>query len=137
MKRAASIAPTAAIPAADDMIELNDMTFYAYHGVFSQERTVGGRYSVSLRLHADFDAATRSDDLADTLDYASAATIVKAEMERPSNLIEHVSRRIAERLLDAFPQLDSVDVPICKHHPPVSGMEIAEACFTASFSRND
>lgn len=119
------------------MIELNDIAIYAYHGAFPQERTVGGHYTVSLRLHADFDAATRSDDLADTIDYSKAAAIVKAEMERPSNLIEHVSRRIAEHLLSAFPLLERVDVRICKLHPPVSGMEIAEACFSATFSRDN
>ena len=116
-------------------IELNGMTFHAFHGVFPQERTVGGRYSVSLRLHADVSAAFSSDDVADTLDYAAAAAIVREEMGHPSALIEHVAARIAHSLLEAFPRLACVDVRLCKLHPPIPGMEIDEACFSATFHR--
>ena len=116
-------------------IELNGMTFHAFHGVLPQECIVGGRYTVSLRLHADVSAAFDSDDIADTLDYAAAAAIVREEMERPSALIEHVAARIAHSLLQAFPQLDGVDIRLCKLHPPIPGMEMDEACFSAAFHR--
>jgi len=119
----------------EKMIELNDMLFTAYHGALPQERTVGGQYRVSLRLDADVSAAYDTDALADTLDYAAAAAIVRDEMAQPSNLIEHVAARIGRSLLATFPQLSSVRVHLCKLHPPVPGMEIAEACFAATFSR--
>ena len=120
---------------AESIIELNDMAFHALHGAFPEERIVGGRYTVSLRLHALLDDACRTDKLADTLDYAAVARAVKDEMSRPSNLIEHVAARIAERLLTDFPTLSCIDVRLCKHHPPVSGIEIGSACFSATFSR--
>lgn len=118
-------------------LELNDMAFYAYHGALAQERIVGGHYTVSLRLHADFNEACCTDALCDTLDYGAAAAIVRNEMAQPSNLIEHVAARIGRSLLAAFPQLASVRVRLCKLHPPVPGMEIAEACFVATFSREE
>lgn len=117
------------------MIELNNMAFYAYHGVLPQERTVGGHFTISLRLSADIREACRTDDLTDTIDYAAVCAIVKSEMEQPSNLIEHVAARIGHSLLDAFPTLNSVEVRLCKLHPPVPDMEIAEACYTDTFVR--
>ena len=119
----------------ESVIELNDIAFYAFHGALPQERIVGGRYTVSLRLHADFSEACRTDNLADTIDYAAVCAVVKAEMAQPSNLIEHVAARIAARLLTDFPTLTSVDIRLCKLHPPVSGIEIGSACFSATFSR--
>ena len=116
-------------------LELNDMQFHAYHGALSQERIVGGQYRVSLRLHASFQTACCSDNLADTIDYAAIATAVKTEIDIPSNLIEHIVQRIGNRLLADFPQLDSIDVRLCKLHPPIPSIEIAEACFTATFKR--
>ena len=118
-------------------LELNNMAFYAYHGALPQERIVGGHYTVSLRLHADFSKACRTDTLTDTIDYAAVCAAVKDEMAQPSNLIEHVAARIAHRLLADFPTLVSIDVRLCKLHPPVPGMEIAEARFAATFSRTD
>ena len=118
-------------------LELNNMAFYAYHGALPQERIVGGHYTVSLCLHADFSDACRTDALTDTIDYAVVCAAVKAEMAQPSNLIEHVAARIARRLLADFPTLASIDVRLCKLHPPVPGMEIAEACFAATFRRTD
>jgi len=112
------------------------MVFYAYHGAFSQERAVGGRYTVSLRLHADLSVACRTDALADTIDYSAVSTAVADEMQQPSNLIEHVASRIACRLLTDFPTLTSIDIRLCKQHPPIPGMEIAEACFSATYEWN-
>ena len=114
-------------------LELNNLICYAYHGALPQERIVGGRYTVSLRLHADLGEACRTDDLADTIDYAAVCVAVKTEMAQPSNLIEHVAARIGRRLLADFPTLVRVDVRLCKLHPPVPNMEIGEACFSASY----
>ena len=121
----------------NSILELNNMKFYAYHGVLPQEHVVGGRYRVSLRLHADVGAAMLSDNLADTVDYAAVCTLVKAEMAVPSALIEHVARRIMERILREFPRVKRVEIRLCKLQPPVSGVEIGEACIVSSLSRDE
>ena len=41
-------------------IELEEMRFYAYHGVSPQERKVGNHFVVTLRLTAPLEAAIRS-----------------------------------------------------------------------------
>ena len=42
---------------ATSKIYLDEMHFYAYHGVMEQERLVGGEYRVSLTVEADLTEA--------------------------------------------------------------------------------
>lgn len=119
------------------IIELRHMVFHAQHGVQPQERVVGGTYIIDLCLHGDFGKACRSDALADTIDYGTACRMVKEEMSVPSSLLEHVAWRIARRLLCQFEKLTSIDIRLCKQTPPISGAEVREACFLATFDRRD
>ena len=70
-------------------IELRRMTFYAYHGVAPQETRVGNTFIVDLILTAPLENAVWSDDLSDTINYATVYETVKAEMAIPSRLLEH------------------------------------------------
>ena len=117
-------------------IELNGLTFHAFHGVYPEEHVVGGTYTVDLVLDADIERACSSDSLADTLDYAAVCEVVRDEMEQPSALIEHVAARIAHRILRSFPVVHGVEVRLCKHHPPIEGIELEAACVHGTFHRN-
>ena len=68
-------------------IELRRMTFYAYHGVAPQETRVGNTFIVDLILTAPLENAVWSDDLSDTINYATVYETVKAEMAIPSRLL--------------------------------------------------
>lgn len=100
-------------------IVLNDLRFYAYHGVLPQERRVGGDYSVTLRIEADLSEAVASDDVALTLNYAELYEVVKREMLIPSRLLEHVAGRIAKSVIDTFPQAQSIALKVVKLNPPM------------------
>jgi len=102
-------------------IELKGMKFYAYHGVIPQERQVGNIFVVTLVLTASLQNAIEDDDLQSTIDYASAYEIVKAEMEIPSNLLEHVAGRILKSLKSAYPILSRVEIKLTKLNPPFGG----------------
>ena len=62
-------------------ILLENIRFFAYHGVAPQETTVGNEFIVSLRLKTDITRAIESDDVADTVNYAEIHQAVKEEME--------------------------------------------------------
>ncbi len=102
-------------------IILENMEFYAFHGCYAEERKIGCTYRVSVEMTLDLDAAGRSDQLNDTINYESVYQLVKCEMEQPSNLIEHVAFRIKWALLAAFPQLEGVTVSLTKVAPPLGG----------------
>jgi dihydroneopterin aldolase len=102
-------------------ISLDDMRFYAYHGVMEQERRVGGEYSVSLIVEANLTDAARTDDVADTINYAELYELVKREMATPSKLLEHVAARIGQRAIEAYERITAVTVKVTKLNPPMGG----------------
>lgn len=107
-------------------IEIQNLRLWAFHGVLPQERTVGNAYRLDLSIEADVSRAMESDDLNDTVNYALVVNAVKAEMQQPSALLEHVAGRILRRLHRDFPAVGSVDLRIAKLTPPL-GDEV-EAC---------
>jgi len=112
-------------------IELKGITFHAYHGVLQQERVVGNSYSIDLKLYFDFTQASESDNLDDTINYASVYEIVKTEMKTPSNLIEHAAKRIIKEIKYKFPQIKEIEIRLAKKNPPIGGdiQEVAVIIF--------
>ena len=95
------------------------MRFYAYHGVMEQERRVGGEYSVSLAIEADLAEAVRTDDVADTVNYAELYALVKREMAVPSKLLEHVAGRIGRSAMETFERITTLTIRVTKLNPPM------------------
>ncbi|SEA35291.1 dihydroneopterin aldolase [Prevotella sp. tc2-28] len=100
-------------------IILREVRFHAFHGVMPQERKVGADFTVSLRVGVDLSLPAESDDVADTLNYATLYEVVKQQMEIPSQLLEHVAGRIGKAVMDTFPQVTGVDVTLTKLNPPM------------------
>ena len=98
---------------------MDDMRFYACHGVMEQERRVGGDYSVTLTVEVDLADAARTDDVADTVNYAELYAVVEQEMAVPSQLLEHVAARIGRRVLEAFDKVTAATVRVTKLNPPM------------------
>lgn len=102
-------------------IKLEKMKFYAYHGHYEVEQTVGNHFLVDLLVETDAYAATQSDRLRDALDYQQLYSIVKSEMEIPSHLLEHVANRIAEKIKSEFISVARIVVKVSKMNPPMGG----------------
>ena len=52
-----------------DIITIEKLKVYAYHGVFEEEKKEGQVFYVSARLHLDVRKASRNDDLSKTVNY--------------------------------------------------------------------
>lgn len=77
------------------------MTFYGYHGVQPEERTLGQRFVVDLEAGVDLSEAGRSDDLSQTVDYGALYDATRSVLVgEPLNLLEAVAERVASRALD-------------------------------------
>ncbi|WP_091821044.1 dihydroneopterin aldolase [Prevotella sp. kh1p2] len=100
-------------------IFLRNLRFHASHGVLPQERVTGNDYEVSLRIGYDLGRAMRTDDVADTLNYADVYRLVEQEMSVPANLLERVACRMAERLFRTYPAVTSLDLWLTKLNPPM------------------
>ncbi|MDE5701319.1 MAG: dihydroneopterin aldolase [Bacteroides sp.] len=100
-------------------IFLDNVRFFAYHGVGEQEREVGNEFIISLRLKVDITLAAETDNVAHTVSYADVYENVKAEMEIPSALLEHVCGRIVKHLFRTFPAIEGIELKLSKRNPPM------------------
>ena len=100
-------------------IFLRNVRFHAFHGVLPQERLVGGDFLVNLRVDYPVEKAMESDEVGDTLNYATLFDLVKREMQIPSQLLEHVAGRIAKAIMANFPAVTSIDLELTKLNPPM------------------
>ncbi len=121
----------------ESRITLNDMHFYSYHGVLPQESVTGTDYTVSLQLHTDITRAMVSDALPDTIDYSAVYAVVKAEMQQPTKLLEHVCGRIVRHIFSEFSAVEAVDISIDKSNPPMAGADLRSAGVRLSISRGE
>jgi 7,8-dihydroneopterin aldolase/epimerase/oxygenase len=105
-----------------DKIILEEMEFYGYHGVFSEENTLGQRFRVSLELHLDLRKSGQSDNLKDSVNYAEVYDVCKSIVEgKPMNLVEAVAEKIAVSLLESFDIVKSCTITLIKPDPPIPG----------------
>lgn len=100
-------------------IHLENILFFAHHGVTTQETIVGNEFYINLRLKVDFAHAITTDAVEDTVSYADVYTLLKEEMGIPSKLLEHVCGRIAKRLFRDFPAIEEVEIKLSKRNPPM------------------
>jgi dihydroneopterin aldolase len=103
-----------------DQIVLTGIHGFGYHGLFEQERKDGQDFFVDLTLVVDLKAASQSDAIADTVNYAEITDLVVEEITSyPVNLIEKLAARIAERVLNQYVKVKSVTVTVHKPQAPV------------------
>jgi len=107
-----------------DRLSLLGMRFDARHGVLPDEKVASQPFEVDLVLHATLGRASRTDALADTVDYASLHQLVQAIVTGPSvDLIEALAGAIARAVLAATdPALvGAVEVRVRKLRAPIVG----------------
>ncbi|MCC3756680.1 dihydroneopterin aldolase [Staphylococcus capitis] len=106
----------------NDIIFLNGMRFYGYHGVLPSENEIGQIFIVDVTLKVDLKDAGQSDDVADTVNYGEVFEEVKSIVEgKPSRLIEHLAERIAKRINSHYNRVVETKVKITKESPPIPG----------------
>lgn len=115
-------------------IRLKNIKIYAFHGCMLEEGQIGSDYLVNLKVKADLDKAENSDDLQDTVDYVLLNKIVKEEMVIRSKLLEHVGKRIVDKILITIASVDKVKVTVAKVNPPIGG-DVSSVSVTVSGKR--
>lgn len=99
-----------------DKIILTGIKVTGRHGCSEEERSRDQTFIVDVELHLDLSEATKSDDLGDTIDYATVIDDVKKIVGGTSrNLIETVAQEIADFLLKRYMLLEGVKIVLHKH----------------------
>jgi dihydroneopterin aldolase len=104
-----------------DQIKVTGIKAFGYHGVLPHEAIEGQEFTVDLVVTLDLRAASLSDDLTQTINYADLAQIAHDNIvgERVQ-LIERLAGKIAEEISSAYSQITSVSVTVHKPHAPVT-----------------
>lgn len=108
---------------SNSIIRIVNASFYAYHGVATDEQTLGGKFEVDVELHADVSEAISHDNLKQTVNYETVYGLVqKIVTAKKYFLIEALANTIAKGILESFDRVESVTVRVRKPHPPVKGV---------------
>jgi 7,8-dihydroneopterin aldolase/epimerase/oxygenase len=100
-----------------DTVSIRDLRVSTVIGVYDWERTTEQSLVFAVDMGADVARAASRDNLADALDYSSAAQTIKTVViEGKFQLIETAAERVAERLISDF-GLEWVRVEVVKPIP--------------------
>jgi dihydroneopterin aldolase len=102
-------------------IKLNNIRVHAWHGCLKEESIIGSDYRVDLEISADLSKPSISDSLSDTVDYVHLNNIVKEEMATKSKLLEHVAKRILNRVFSEISMVSHAEISVSKINPPIGG----------------
>ncbi len=102
-------------------IKIKNIRLFANHGCLEEEGKIGSAYRVDVTINVNLSKSALSDELSDTADYVLVNRIVKEEMSIRSYLLEHVARRILNRLLLEIPIVTKAKVSVSKINPPIGG----------------
>ena len=103
------------------IIKVENIRIYAFHGCLIEEGKIGSDYRVDVKVKADLNKSSKTDELRDTVDYVHLNKIVKEEMAIRSALLEHVVERILNRIFTEIPMVAKAKVSVSKINPPIGG----------------
>ena len=107
----------------EDVIRLHNAVFYAYHGVLSDEQSLGGKFEVDVDLYCDLSRGSQTDDLRRTVDYQKVYACIRTlVLARKHFLLESVAGTIAKGILKEFRAVRRVTVRVRKPSAPLKGV---------------
>jgi 7,8-dihydroneopterin aldolase/epimerase/oxygenase len=113
-------------------IEIEGMEFYAYHGHYEEERIVGNRFLLDLKIEADCETAAKSDNIKDAVNYQVAYKIIREQMLMKSHLLENIAQRILDALYQQMKGIKKATIKVRKMNPPMGGQI---KCVSVTLSR--
>jgi dihydroneopterin aldolase len=105
------------------VIRLANCAFFARHGVFAEEESLGQRFFVDVALTVDAGDELGADRLEAVVDYGLAfEQIEQIVTGRRRRLIETLALDIARGLVDGFERVRRAEVTLRKPNAPVRGI---------------
>ena len=103
-------------------IELSKLRFHAYHGLYKEEKMLGGVFEVNISI-THHPKNIPVIHIEDTIDYMAVYQTVKQLMQQPTPLLETLATSMANEILSKFSQAIEVTVGIVKVNPPIIAFE--------------
>jgi 7,8-dihydroneopterin aldolase/epimerase/oxygenase len=98
-------------------IHLNNLRFFAHHGLYEEERKVANEFVVDLEV--SFLPPDQISKMKETINYVRLYEIVKKRMLQTTDLIETLAMEITDTIHGSYPQVRKIGITITKKYPPV------------------
>ena len=102
-------------------INLHNLAFHAFHGVYEEERILGNDFEVNVSV--TFEAEEPVTSLHDTINYVSIYNIIKQRMALPLPLLETLTQQMTAEIYNFDNRIKTISVSVEKKNPPISNME--------------
>ena len=104
-------------------ITLKNCAFFARHGVYNEEETLGQRFFVDAFLDVNAGGALEKDEIEGTVDYGTAFKVIETIITGKRRfLIEALALEVARAICKEFPMVTSAEITIRKPNAPVQGV---------------
>jgi len=98
-------------------IHLHHLKFFAYHGLYEEERKAGNNFEMDVDVVADIPGTITK--LEQTVDYAMVYAIIDERMKQPTALLETLVHDLVEKIHDYDNRIKSVSISIKKLSAPI------------------
>jgi dihydroneopterin aldolase len=99
-------------------IHLSKLYFFAFHGIYEEERLLGNDFEVNIEVGFT-PASLPVLHIKDTINYVDVYGLVKKRMSIPTALLETLATDIAIAILAQFSLAEQVFISIDKVRPPI------------------
>lgn len=100
-------------------VELKDLKFFAFHGLYELERKLGSDFIVNLKARYQPNEVLITE-VDQTINYVSLFEIVKEQMMKPVDLLETLAMNIVQIIHDKYPVIKEIEINIEKKNPPIA-----------------
>jgi len=105
------------------LIRIKNCAFFARHGVFDAEETLGQRFYVDAELTVDPGDALERDSIENTVDYGVAFSVIEEIITGQRRfLIEALALEVGKALTARYSQIKRAAITIRKPNAPVRGV---------------
>jgi dihydroneopterin aldolase len=102
-----------------DRIELERISFYAYHGHLHEEANLGQRFEIDVEVFLDLEPAAASDELQSALNYYDLfQTVYRTAQNTRFRLIEALGKHICDQVFEQYAPV-GIRIRIRKLQPPI------------------
>ena len=99
-------------------IELKQLRFFAFHGLYPEEKKTGNEFEVDLFVTYSPGNGIITG-LEETVNYVALFELLKKEMQQPRELLETLAMEIAGLIHASFRFTKRIEIRITKLHPPI------------------
>lgn len=99
-------------------VELKNLRFFAYHGLYAEEQLTGNEFEVNITVSYT-PLSGIITELEETVNYVRLHELTSEAMKKPRPLLETVAMELAAGIHQHFPSVKQVTIAIDKLCPPI------------------